>query len=125
MNTSDLSELEKRKAKLIAGMLDYMQSEDDDDDFDPGYTKADVKKCDGILTEFTDSLHDLAGGVPESKILNCVKQVVLELNKLNEDAGGSLIETDQREDLCDYILFAARQSGLKRNDDVTEEWRKW
>lgn len=50
---------------------------------------------------------------------------VLKLNKLKEKCGGSIIETDQREDLCQIILVAARRAGLKTEEDMTEEGREW
>ncbi len=54
-----------------------------------------------------------------------MRQVVLDLNGLNEESGGGLIETDQREGLCQLILVAALHAGLKTDEDVTEEWREW
>jgi len=123
MNNSDLIELEKKKSKLITGMRDYMN--DEDEDFDPGYTEADIQKCDKILMEFLDNLQKLRRDATQPEILAFVKIVVLELNKLNESVGHGLIETGQREDLCDYILYAASHSGLKTAEDVTEEWREW
>jgi hypothetical protein len=120
MNASDLKTLEIIKSRLVDGMTEYMTEADD-----PGYTDADIKKCAGILSEFIDSLQKLGTSAAEPAILNCVKQTVLSLNTLNDSGGGGLIETDQREDLCEYILFAAKQSGLKQDDDVTEEWREW
>lgn len=101
-------------------MTEYMTEADE-----PGYTDADIKKCDGILSAFTDNLQKLGASAAEPAILKCVQQAVLELNALNESVGGGLIETDQREELCEYILFAAKQSGLKQDGDLTEEWREW
>ena len=123
MNDADLIELQKKKARLIAGMTDYMHS--GGDDFNPGYTEDDIQKCDMILRDFIDDLQKLAPAPIGAEILNCAKAAVLKLNKLNKDVGGGLIETDQREDLCDYIQFAAEKSGLKTEGDITEEWREW
>jgi hypothetical protein len=82
-------------------------------------------KCEDILERFIDSLQKLDQETTDPEILGCVKNVVLELNKLNESVGGGLIETMEREDLYEYITFAARRSGLKTGGDVTEEWREW
>ena len=50
----------------------------------------------------------------------------LALNALNEDCGGNLIETGEREALCDLIERAAREAGLPESDeDITEAWREW
>ncbi len=123
MNNSDLNKLETTKARLFEGMIDYMVAGGKDRDC--GYTEADVQKCDTILREFIAGLPKPGQRADEPQILACVKRAVLALNQLNAEAGGGLIETDQREDLCEYILCAAKQSGLESDDDVTEEWREW
>lgn len=123
MNDSDFKKLEATKERIVSGMIDFMSA--GDDDFDCGYTEADVRKCDKILQEYVENLQKFGTTATEPQLLECIKKAVLALNKLNEDAGGGLIETDQREDLCEYILFAAKQSGLQSDGDVTEEWREW
>jgi len=120
MNDSDVKKLEATKQRLITDMTEYMGEEED-----CGYTESDIQKCDKILQEFLSDLQQLGPSAGEQQILDCVKRAVLVLNKLNDDVGGGLIETDQREDLCEYILFAAKQSGLQAEGDVTEEWREW
>ncbi len=125
MNDSNLKKLEKIKKKLISGMLNYMKPEDEDDDFECSYTEEDVQKCDKILSEYTDELKKLDPPGDEKAIMRVVKRVVLALNKLNEKADFEMIETDQREQLYEYISTAAQASGLKSDDDITEEWRDW
>ena len=119
MNKSDIQKLETIKARLIEGMTDYIADGDD------SYTKADIKKCYKILEQFMARLGKLGASATETAILDYVKQAVQDLNALNSSVDGCLIETDQREDLCAYILFAAKESGLKQDGDVTEEWREW
>lgn len=119
MNKSDTQKLETIKARLIEGMRGYIA------DGDESYTEEEIKKCDKILQQFLMRLGKLGMSVAEISILDCVKQAVLDLNDLNSSVDGCLIETDQREDLCEYILFAAKRSGLKQDGDVTEEWREW
>ncbi len=63
--------------------------------------------------------------LPHDQILAAAKQAVLNLNALNKECGGRLIETDQREDLCELILVAAKLAGLESDEDITEEWREW
>jgi len=47
-------------------------------------------------------------------------------NKLNGECDYSLIETDQREDLCELITSAADHAGLESSVyDIIEEWRDW
>lgn len=118
-----ISELKQR---LLDGMIEFMGGDPDepDDGFDCGYTTEDVDHCSSIVDAY---LHDVAAAnsASESDILLLVKDVVLKINELNANCGHGLIETDQREDLCEIILVAAQQNGLTTTDDVTEEWREW
>jgi hypothetical protein len=124
MNHSDLLELEKKKEMLLADMTDYMKPKGKG--FNPGYTGTDIKKCDEILVKFFAAMQKTAKEDSQSNLLECVKNVVLELNRLNASVGGNLIETLEREFLCDCIDFAARRSGLNAPEgDITEEWRLW
>jgi hypothetical protein len=120
MNSSDSQKLEEIKARLLEGMTDYIA-----DGEDSGYDTNDIKKCDDILRDFMKRLGGLDDSAPETTILHCVKKAVLDLNALNDSVDGSLIETDQREDLCEYLLLAAQSAGLDREHDITEEWREW
>ena len=55
------------------------------------------------------------------------KKAVPDLNFLNEKCDCSLIETDQREDICEYINQTVYSFGFieSENEDVAEEWREW
>jgi hypothetical protein len=56
--------------------------------------------------------------------MKSLKKAVLALNDLNEECNGGLIETAEREDLCELINVAVGHAGLESNeDDITEEWR--
>ena len=115
-------------------MTDYMKfggAEDESDhdydpNFDSGYTQEEINQCEKLLDLFLTSLEKLPETSKNEYILDVVKKVVFGLNKLNEDCDYSLIETDQREDLCELIITASKKAGLESNeDDVTEEWREW
>ena len=48
------------------------------------------------------------------------------LNSLNARCGGTLIETDQREDICEFIIRAGCLAGFNgEGEDGTEAWRDW
>jgi len=50
----------------------------------------------------------------------------VKLNDLNKKAGYELIETDQREDICKFLIRAGELLGFNGpNEDITEEWRDW
>jgi hypothetical protein len=125
--------LQLRNAAL-AGMVDYMNlggaaSEADpefDPTFDAGYTQADIDRCARIIDEFLASMESVPHQQKNNFILKAVRTAVVKLNKLNDRCDGSLIETDQREQLCALILAAARRAGLVSAEyDITEKWRKW
>ncbi len=117
MNIQADPELKGIKDALIKGMLDYRA------DGGASYTKAHVEKCRRLLEEHLDAISNAPS---RDAAKECVKATVLKLNELNEKAGYELIETDQREDICKYIIRAGALSGFNgKDEDVTEEWRDW
>lgn len=113
------------KGEIVDGMLAYMER-DDEDDFDPGYTRQDVDKCAAILQDYLSTVLRPSAHGDAEQIMAAVKAVVIALNDLNEDCDHGLIETDQREQLCELIINAAGQAGLEASgEDITEEWREW
>ncbi len=112
------------KQRLLDGMVSFMQGDAEEPDFDCGYTQEDIDRCGAIVAGYLAAIASIAPS-SEGDIRLAVKKVVLELNELNDNCGGGLIETDQREDLCQIILMAAKGCGLKTSDDITEEWREW
>lgn len=120
METEPLNAL---KADLLEGMREYMDSAAADGG-DAGYSEEDIGKCDSILTAFIEKTRSAGSGNTESAI-GIVKETVLSLNVLNESCDHSLIETDQREQICELIIQAAAAAGVGGGEDITEEWREW
>jgi hypothetical protein len=130
-------ELQSMKTGAIEYMRRYMKyggSEGEDDpDYDPafdaGYTEEHLKACEQILDNYLHALTptDLAGPGParDAQIMAAVEKVVLELGALNLSCEESLVETEEREQLCAFIHAAASQAGLDSQDDITYEWREW
>jgi hypothetical protein len=125
-------EILKIKKATIDGMVSYMkyggaENEDDPDfdpDFDAGYRQVHINRCAKIIEEFLASLDSVEK--KNEAILKVVKKAVVKLNRLNEQCDGCLIETDQREQLCELIISAAKRVGLVSTVyDITEEWRDW
>jgi hypothetical protein len=117
-------ELLELKGDIIDGMISYMET--DDDDFNTDYTKEDIDKCDAILVKYITAVLTPATYGDTEKIMAAVKEAVLSLNALNEKCDHSLIETDQREGICELIIRAATKVGLESEEyDITEEWREW
>ncbi len=122
------------RRRLLDGMVRYMKfggAEDErdpgyDPNWDAGYAREHVDRCDRILDRYLDALRKVPADGPDPYIREAVRQVVLDLNELNRICGGGLIETDQREDLVAFILSAAREAGLAADgSDPTAEWREW
>jgi hypothetical protein len=117
-------ELLQLKSNIIDGMIRYIAT--DNDSFNAGYSKEDIDKCDAILTDYITAVLTPAIYGNTDKIMAIVKKAVLSLNELNENCNYSLIETDEREDICEYIINTAAKAGLESEEyDITEEWREW
>lgn len=107
------------------GAADDEKDPDYDPTFDAGYTQKHIDGCSKIIDDYFAALKVIPALKSEECIAKAVKSAVLKLNHLNEECDGNLIETDQREELCELILSAAKQVGLESNEDLTEEWREW
>ncbi len=107
------------RRRLIAGMVSYMHSS-----ASAAYTQVHVDRCTGIVDACLSALA-VQPRLPEAEIRAEVERTIRELNRLNAECDGSLIETDQREGLCELILRAARDAGLPTQEDITLEWRDW
>lgn len=120
-------EVQSLKDDLLESMASFMRGEDDDDEgssgFEAGYTQDDIDRCAAIIDHFLIILSKTRGD--GDAIMEAVKEAVLELNTLNDNCDGNLIETDQRETLCELIITAAQDAGLDTDEDITEEWREW
>ena len=113
------------RERLIESMVKFMESDEGaDSEYSCGYTQIDIDNCDRILDAYFQSLQHAAYSSP-AQILAAVQNTVEKLNELNKSCDGCLIETDQREDLCQLILTAAENAGLETDHDVTEQWREW
>ena len=99
-------------------MLDFIEDDDDAD-----YSEKDIAECKLYLDEFLNqmSLSNLDADVALSE----VKKLVISLNELNERCDECLIETDQREEICELIFMALTNASIPFEGDPTEEWREW
>lgn len=105
------------KVTLLQGMMEFMR------EAGGSYAEADVQRCREILDEFEAAI---SGAVAREEALAQVRKAVLDLNALNNGCRGSLIETDQREMICEFIIqTTARRGFVSPDEDVTLEWREW
>lgn len=117
MKLKDNQKIKAAKVWIRSSMMDYMTSTD------VSYTEEDVDECIEILNDHLDDLEKVKS---KSEAMKLVEKTVLDLNDLNADCDGELIETDQRENICEVIIQSGFLMGYNaEDDDVTEEWREW
>lgn len=88
------------------------------------FTEESIAESERVLDEFVDALISLGDNGSKEEIMKLAEKAVLEFNALNEEYD-YYIETLEREDLCDFIMEAAKLAGLNTQEDITEEWREW
>jgi hypothetical protein len=120
VETNDYLEL---KSEILDGMRSYREDLAQDG-ADAGYSDGEIDECERIIDRFLDAIVAAQGDRVAGRA--AIKQAVLALNALNARCGYNLIETDQREGLCELILGAAAQAGaVQGEEDITEQWREW
>lgn len=116
----DIQQILKIKETLVIGMINYLLEYNVTQ-----YSKNDVKEIDELLDQYLYKIKTIKE-INSPFYLPTVEWVVKELNKINEKTGYSIIETDQRELICEYIIKTAIYYGfLLVYKDITEEWREW
>jgi hypothetical protein len=89
---------------------------------------------DSVLDAFEEDLPSLQGASDE-RVFAAVQRVVVALNIVNDDHNGGAYETDEREQLCDYIDEALTEQGVDvvaltarhglGRYQLTDRWRDW
>jgi len=116
MDLTHDEQLTTLKTSLLDDMREYMAEGDVEHDADH------IEECGRVLDAH---LAALAAAGDRDAGLACVRETVLKLNELNERAGEELIETGERETICEFIIRAGALLGHNTEDeDVTEEWRE-
>lgn len=113
-------ELEAVKKRLLQGMYEFRKYSDG------AYHVWDVWKVNRILSRYHRRMVSCAKAA-DDEYKEIVKEAVLALNALNESCEFSLIETEQREDICEYMIQTAYMLGFiqDEHEDITGEWRDW
>jgi hypothetical protein len=93
------------------------------------YTEENCKKTKKVFDELINSLVKIGENANENDKVQLFKKAILTTNELNEEIE-SLIETGEREDLCeltDKIAIACGLDPLKYGDGegLASEWREW
>ena len=103
--------------------IEWKRRKDDGDDL---FTDKAIISVESLLNDYLKILADLTTQRKATNIYNSVKKVTTGLNKINDKNEG-LIETMEREELCEFINAVIRETGLEidKDIDLTEEWREW
>ncbi len=117
MNLNENPQISEILVRIKKGMIDYMSFGE------TSYNEKDVDECLHILHNYLDRA---SKSKSQEDCMIHVKEAVLALNVLNDKCDYELIETDQREDICEVIILAGNEMGFNTLDeDITEEWRDW
>ena len=95
-----------------------------------------VERTDALLKEFVASTEQCSPSESDFHlIMESIETLVVALNQVNEDFDHSVIETDEREELCEFIdaTVAARGVDLDKlaafhgcgRHELTDQWRDW
>ncbi len=106
----------EKKDDIVRKMLKYPDRE---------YSDEDARDVGGILQQYLEAVFCRVPPLEREVILIATKEAVLALNELNYFCDQTLIETDERENICALILTAANAVGLQSDEDITQEWREW
>lgn len=111
---------EKTAETVIAPMIEYQQEIGDE-----SYTREHIDRCETLIHTYLDAL-DALEEPTDAAIMAQVEILVLALNDLNEETDYAMIETVEREAICEVTQEAAVAAGLQDiPEDVTEQWRDW
>ena len=86
-------------------------------------------KAQTILDRLIENLIKIGPQASESEKVNQFKVAVESLNKLNDEIG-DLIETGEREELCELFDQIAEAAGFDSKkygggEGIADEWRNW
>ena len=93
------------------------------------YTEENCQKAQSILDTLITNLIPLGQDAEEASKVQHFKTAVLALNDLDDSIAG-LIETGEREDLCELFDEIAKAAGIDSQkygagDGIASEWRDW
>lgn len=91
------------------------------------YSKENCARVQQVFVKLLTALENLpTGNNAQAEAL--IKAAVLELNRLNESTGGDVLETSEREELCELFDDIATAAGLDVTnypDGIASQWRAW
>jgi hypothetical protein len=94
------------------------------------YTDENCEKARTIMDRLIASLVRLGPDAKEAQKVAHFETAVKAFNQLNEDSGGCLIETGEREELFEIFELIAAAAGIDSRkygagEGIASEWRDW
>ena len=92
---------------------------------DDMFSEESITAVETALTEYVQTLCEAVQKKNATTVYNSMGKLVKKLNKINDKYG--LIETMEREELCEWLNTLIRKTGLELADnvDITDEYREW
>ena len=92
---------------------------------DDMFSEESITAVETALTEYIQTLCEAMQKKNATTVYNSMDKLVKKLNKINDKYG--LIETMEREELCEWLNTLIRKTGLELADnvDITDEYREW
>ncbi|MEU7998260.1 hypothetical protein AB0B83_23420 [Micromonospora sp. NPDC049060] len=98
------------------------------------YSESFLEAVDAALATFELEAQEL-GAASDAQILAVVERVVRALNRVNQQAVGGSIDTDEREQICLFIDEVLTEGGVDVGElaarhgvsryAITDRWRQW
>ncbi|WP_141719881.1 hypothetical protein [Domibacillus iocasae] len=85
------------------------------------FTKEAIQTTNDVLDEYVARLEQMGSKPAEEKVMKAVELVVTRLNKMN-DTYDYFIETDEREDLCEFIKEKDEEIKEAFEEACEENW---
>jgi hypothetical protein len=94
------------------------------------YTPDNCTRAAAIFDTLIAKLTTLGATAPEAQKIDQFEVAVVALNDLNDEEGGSIIETGEREELCELFNLIAEAANIDwkkygGGEGPASEWRDW
>ncbi len=127
--------MEKNSLLEIRKKLDILKSQckptdiwqtylDEDDDMGLFYTQESINAVSNTLNQFVQALINMDGYNDSKSVKELIHKLIIELNNISHKYEG-VIETNEREELVDFIHSVLDTIEYDYIGDITEQWREW
>lgn len=97
---------------------------DEDEEMGVFYTQEGISAVSNTLDEFIKALIDIEGYSNSKFIEKLIHKLIVNLNNISHKYEG-MIETNEREELVDFIHSVLDTIEFDYIGDITEQWREW